>query len=179
MIKYLVLLTILFTCLSTFAYADQNCLTKKTSEIVKVFDKGIVLNEKFKKSVGENDKEEYQRLRKGGEQYSEETVIPCVQRAAQLLSKHSNPRLMHKLMELVISYENSADEMISYSMGKVFAANPAAIENAIKTFPEPDRKLISNSVWAGWVNVKPELPSKLVKNRDKRIKFILPSVDSP
>ena len=170
MIKHFFWVVIFFTCLSAFAHADGNCRTKDSAAIIKIFNQGITLNEKFKKSVGGGDKDEYRKLRKGSEQYDEETVMPCVRRAAQLLSKRSNPALIHKLMELVISYANSADETVSYSMGKVFAANPEAIESSIKEFPKDGRQLIAISVQTGWANVKPGLNTALVANRDARIK---------
>ncbi len=177
MIKYLFLSMILFIGVSSFAQANETCRANKSLEIIKVFDKGIILNEKFKKTVGGSDKEEYKRQRKGIEKYNEETVMPCVRRAAQLLSQHSNPVLMRKLMELVISYENSGDETVSYAMGKIFSANPASVERTIKEFPSDRRKLIFNSVQTGWVNVKPELSPALGKNRDEQLRQLLLSVD--
>ena len=170
MIKHFFWLVVFFTCLPAFAHADGNCRAKDSAEIIKIFNHGITLNQKFKKSVGGGDKDEYRKLRKSSEQYDEGTVIPCVRRVPQLLSKRSSPALMHKLMQLVISYENSADETVSYSMGKVFAANPEAVESGIKEFPKNGRKLIANSVQTGWVNVKAGLNAALVANRDERIK---------
>jgi len=46
---------------------------------------------------------------------------------------------MEKLLRLTVSYENSADESISYSLGVIFAHNPGAIENGIKEFSEIQR----------------------------------------
>lgn len=175
MIKFLFLSAIFFTCLSAFSQDTETCHAKKSSEIIQIFDKGIVLNEKFKKSVGGDDKDEYRRLRKEIEQYDEEMLMPCVRRASQLMSRHSNPALMHKLMELVISHENSGDETISYAMGRLFAATPTAVEHTIKEFPPGGRKLISDSVQTGWINVKSELSSSTSKNRDERLKKLLSS----
>jgi hypothetical protein len=177
MIKSLFLLVIISTCLSAFAQDNENCRAKGALEIIKVLDKGLVLNDKFKKSVGGPDKDEYQRLRKEIEQYDEGTVMPCVRRASQLMAKQEDPVLMHKLMELVISHENSADETISYTMGKLFATNPVAVERALEQFPFNGRKRISDSIQTGWINVKPELSPALGKSRDERLKKLLSSVD--
>lgn len=178
MIKYLFSLVILLGPLIAFADTDASC-SARPSEVIQVLHKGITLNEKFKKTVGGGDTSEYQRLRKDSEKYDETTVMPCVRRAAQLLTKSSNSALMHKLMELVISYENSADETVSYSMGKIFAGNPAVIEHSIKKFPAVGRRLILNSVQTGWVNVGPGLPPAVVKSRNERIKHLRSSIDSP
>jgi hypothetical protein len=121
--------------------------------MIEVFDRGMVLNGKFEKSVGGADEGEYQRLRKESERYGEETVMPCVRRASQLMATHADPVLMHKLMELVIFYENSADESISYAMGKLFATHPAAVERALREFPFSGRKRVAESIQAGWMNV--------------------------
>lgn len=176
MIKSLFLSAIIFTCLSAFSQGNETCRTKGASEIIKVFNKGMILNEKFKKSVGAPDKDEYQRLRKESAQYDEETVIPCVSRASQLMANHADPALMHKLMELVISHENLADETISYAMGKLFSVNPSSVERALKEFPSNERKLIVDSIQTGWINVKPELSPALSKNRDGRLKKLHSSV---
>ena len=173
MIKYLLLATIFFTCLSAFSQDNEVCHSKNSSGIIQIFDKGIVLNEKFKKSVEGNDKDEYQRLRKKIEQYDEGVVMPCVGRASQLMSSRSNSALMHKLMELVISYENSADETISYEMGRLFAVNSKAVEHTIKEFPPSGKKIILKSIQTGWINVKPELSPSVGKSGDERLKKLL------
>ncbi len=167
-------LSIAFLIFLPLAQAGGVCRAKNSTAIINVFEQAITLNEKFKKSVGMSDNEEYRRLRKNTEKFNEETVMPCVRRAAQLLSKRSKLVLMHEFMKLVISYENSADETISYSIGEVFAANPKIIESAIKEFPDNGRKLISNSVLTGWESVKPGLDAAIATNRDERIKRLMP-----
>ena len=54
------------------ALDHQNCRAKRSSEIVTVFDKGIALNEAFKRSVGGPDKGRYRRLRQELEQFDEQ-----------------------------------------------------------------------------------------------------------
>lgn len=177
MIKSLFLSAILFTSLSASGQANEHCRAKGNSQIIEAFNKAKLLNTRFKASVGQADEGRYQRLRKEVEQYSETTVMPCVSSAAQRMAKRADPRLMLALMELLVSYENSADETISYSMGKLFAADPAAVERALETFSPIERKLIANSIETGWINVKPEYSSALRKNREERLKKLLSSVD--
>lgn len=122
------------------------------------------------------DKDECQRLRKELEQYNQEKVMPCVRRASQHMASHADPLIMHKLMELVISYENSADGTISNSMGKLFATDPATVERGLKEFPVMGRRLIADSVQTGWTNVKAGLAAACRKNRDERLKKLLASL---
>lgn len=154
------------------ALADDSCGTSNSQAVILILDQGIALNEKFKASVNGADKDQYRILRKQSDSFGEEKLMPCVQRAARLLSKGSNPQLMKKLMEVVISYENSADETISYSIGSVFAANPEAIEAGIKPFPVSSRRRIAAAIRTGWINVKPKVESALVKDRTDRLKHL-------
>jgi DNA invertase Pin-like site-specific DNA recombinase len=177
MIKSLFLSAILFTSFSASGQGNEHCRAKGNPQIIEVFNTAKLLNARFKASVGRPGEGEYQRLRKEVEQYGETTVMPCVSRAAQRMAKRADPRLMHGLMELLVSYENSADETMSYSMGRLFAADPAAVERALKAFSPIERKLISDSIQAGWINVKPEYSSALGKDREERLEKLLSSVD--
>jgi hypothetical protein len=113
------------------------------------------------------------------EKYDEETVMPCVRRASQLMIEQSDSVLMHKLMELIISHENSADETTSYALGKLFTNDPAAVEHAIEKFPMHGKKIIFNSVQTGWENVRPELSAALRRNREERLAKLHLSVVGP
>lgn len=77
-----------------------------------------------------------------------------------------------------ISHENNADEAISYTMGKLFAADPEDFKCALEAFPINGRKIIVNSVQAGWINLKPELSPSLGKNRDRALGKLLSAVNS-
>lgn len=165
---------LLFVCASmpTVVSAKDFCSAGNLQTIIPVLDQGIALNEKFKASVNKEDQDQSRKLRKQNESYTEEKVMPCVRRAAQLLSVSSNTQLMRKLMEVVVSYENSADETISYSIGSVFSANPDAIEIGIKSFPTESRRLIAEAVRTGWINAKPKVDSAVVKDRNDRLKHL-------
>lgn len=45
MIKVVLLLMMFFLCLPSFSQDDTGCQAKKSSEIIKIFDDGIVINE--------------------------------------------------------------------------------------------------------------------------------------
>jgi hypothetical protein len=154
--------------------AEAACESKNPAYVADVLTHGIDLNETFKQSVKSGDQANYLALRKQVEHNDEEVVMPCVRRAAQILSKRSDPALMHKFMGLIISYENSADETISHSIGEVFAADPQAIESGIKKFSRTERQAIIDSILMGWTNVKPGLNAALIIDREKRIKHLTP-----
>ena len=118
MIKHLFLSLAIFFCMVGFAHADGNC-AKDSAAIIKVFDRSIALNEKFKRIVGD-DLDKVQQSRRKVEQLHGNSLSPCLKRAVEILSKEDQPELMHKLLEGIASYENSADKMISYSFGLGF-----------------------------------------------------------
>lgn len=154
--------------------AEEMCSQSNAYKVIKVFSKGIALNESFKKSAQQTDSDEneYRKLRAQNEQYIEDTVFPCVKRAAVLLKRSSRPLLIRKLMELAVSFENASDETISYALGEIFAANPSVIEVGVKYFSGAERKIIIDTVQAGWTNARTENSASIIKNRDKRIKLL-------
>jgi hypothetical protein len=168
MIKHLFMSVAFFLYVANFVYADGNC-TKSSTAIIKVFDQGIALNEKYKKSVASGDPTSYRQLRVQVEKLNEENVIPCVERAGEILSTLNEPRLVHKLLQLVVSYENSADETISYSLGLIFGANPQMRENALKRFTPSESKLIVERLEGGWLNAKSNFKKEVIKDRKQRL----------
>lgn len=177
MIQYL---RLLITCVAASFSVDaisavDSCSRSSAHKVEAIFAEAIVLNQSFQKSAQNSDTndEKYRVLRKRSEQNYEGKLMPCIKRATQLLSKDTNIKLMQKLMQLVVSFENTADETLSYSMGKVFAANPQIIEVSMKKFSDSERRVIATSVQLGWTNVRPGLAPTLVKDRDMRVKNLL------
>lgn len=165
-------------CLMSLAFASgihasEKCIGKNTQEISGVFAKAIDLNEAFKKAATGKDDEAYRSLRTKVERYGEDTAFPCVIKTSKILSNHNNPALMRQFLKLVVSFENSADETISSSLGTIFAYNPSAIERGIKDFPDAQRELIAKSVQVGWENSKKGLGASRIADRDKRIKRLI------
>ena len=149
--------------------AGEACSAKSSTEIAKVFTDAISLNDRFKKSLDDADRSAYDSLRPQVERFSEEDLFPCVRRAAKILSKGAEPVLMQNLLRLALSYENSADETIPYSLGIIFAHNPGAIENGIKEFSEIQRQTLTKSIQWGWQNVKSGLSTAVIRDRDERL----------
>jgi hypothetical protein len=161
-------LLILFAHFPMSALAKETCVTDSAG-IVQVFDKGIALNEKFKRSVAENDSKSYEVLRAQTEKLSERVVIPCVVRARAMLSDHDDPVLANRLLKLVVSYENVADETVSYALGQIFGENPKVLESAIRKFSHSEQKLILAQLQSGWINVRSKY-SAAVKDREIRLR---------
>ncbi len=155
--------------LPTTVHAGEACSAKSSTEIAKVFTDAISINDRFKKSIDDADRTAYDSLRPQVESFSEENLFPCVRRAAKILSKRNEPILMLNLLRLAVSYENSADETISYSLGVIFARNPGAIENGVKEFSESQRETLAKSIQFGWQNVKSGLSPAVIRDRDERL----------
>jgi hypothetical protein len=68
MIKSLILSVLVFTCHPAFAQDNGTCRDKGPSEIVRIFDLSIALNDEYKKSTGGFGTDERQRPRKVTEQ---------------------------------------------------------------------------------------------------------------
>lgn len=166
MIKHLFLSAAIFLCMTDFAHADGNC-AKDSAGVIEVLDQSIVLNEKFKRIADDLDK--VQQSRRKVEQFHENSLSPCLKRTVEILSKEDQPELMHKLLEVIVSYENSADEMISYSLGLVFGENPDAFETSLQGFPASKRRLIVKRLRPGWLNAKSEFKEDVISDRESRL----------
>ena len=115
--------------------------------------------------VSDGNQTEYQ-LR----ELNEEKVIPCVEHAREALSTRGDAEFAHKLLQLAVSYENSADETIAYSLGLIFGANPVVLEHALKRFSASERRLLTEQLRTGWLNTKSKFTKEAVKDREQRLK---------
>lgn len=136
---------------------------------IRVFDQGIALNEKFKLRA-QGDAETSRQLRLAVTQFDEGPLSVCLKRAVTILSKENQPRLMHKLLEVVVSYENSADEELAYLMGLIFGAKPNALEGSLQTFSRSKQRIIVDGLKFGWLNAKAEFTPAVVHDRARRLK---------
>lgn len=151
------------------AYGEETCPAKDSVAIIRVFDQGIALNEKFKKSVSGEDQTAYRALRTQVQKLNDVKVIPCVQNARKTLSSRNEPKLAHKLLELVVSYENSSDETISYSLGLIFGANPSVLENVWTHFSMTERNFLWKQLHTGWLNARAKFNEEVIKDRERRL----------
>lgn len=155
--------------------AHATCDTQSVVYVFDVLGHSIALNEEFKHSVNSDDEERYRSLRKQVEQYTEETTMPCARRAQRLLARNPDQKLMFRLMEFAVSYENSADETVSTVMASVFIAHPRVVENELNRFPLPERDILLRSIEVGWANVSNKVPAAQRRDREARLRSLLRS----
>lgn len=154
------------------------CETRSAVYVIDVLGHSIVLNEEFKHSMNSGDDARYRSLRQQVEQYSEETTMPCMRRAKNLLVEKPDQKLILKLMEFVVSYENSADETVSSVMASVFVTHPNAVENELKRFPPLQRNIVLGSIEAGWADASKKLSAVKRRDRETRLRSLINPVIS-
>jgi len=140
--------------------------------IIQVFQVGIRLNQRFKKSVGESNHEEYLRLRTKTENYTKDKLLPCMRSAAHILGRKNDPPLEKAILRVAISFSNSANEEIPNILGEIFGNNPDAIINTIHGLPMPERKVAIGLLKFGWANVEKEFPHNVAVDRRKILRQI-------
>ena len=110
--------------------ASATNLPEERSQIISVFREAVRLNEEFKASVKTADpsaphQSEYQEKRKAFEQYSADVLASRLDECVKVLSSNRDVELAKEFFNLLIGLENSANEMLSYSMGTIFLSNPS------------------------------------------------------
>jgi hypothetical protein len=159
-------------------FAEANCQAKSATQVIGVLVQGIDLNDRFKRSANSNDESAYKALRKQNEHYSEETALPCVRRAVELLDYELDDALLRKLMEYAVSRQNSADETLSEAVAMVFARHPNSVAAVVANFAPARAKILLRSVQSGWpmvrkdrgAAVRQELEGQLKAMRDELAK---------
>lgn len=146
------------------------CQTKNAAQVVQVLGRGIDLNERFKRSVNSGDESAYKALRKQNEQYSEETALPCVQRAVELLDQELDEALLRKLMEYTVSRQNSADETVSEAMATAYARHPDAVAAGVALFAPARTRILLRSIESGWSGVRKTLEPAVRQEREGQLR---------
>jgi len=168
MIAHLRLLIVTLLFVAGFAQAEGNCQKNDSVAIIKVFNQGIALNEQFKRAL-RDDLDKVMMSRNKIEQFQENVLSPCMERAVKVLSGENNQELMHKFLDVVVSFENSSDEMTAYSLGMIFGKNPDLLETSLQRFPPSKRKLLVKRLKLGWLNAKLQFKDDVVSDREKRL----------
>lgn len=102
------------------------------ADIIRVFKYAVHFNEVFK--ISTYGDENYTKIRKLLELYDEMILAPYYRGSVEILSKSNDQELTLEMLKLLISYENSADEELSYGLAEVYAKNPNLIETTVKEF---------------------------------------------
>jgi hypothetical protein len=148
--------TFLLLWIASTAFA---CKAKDAPDLMAALERGIELNERFKRSARTNSAR-YQSLREQAEQYDEATTMPCAEKAGALLQRKLDLNLLRQLMKLTVSYENSADERIAVALAGVLRRHPQAVSDGIDAFSPSEARLLLRSMESGWINIRDSVPSK-------------------
>ncbi len=132
-------------------------------QLIITMQKCILLNNEFKKSVGREPFNEQRRRSQESSAYYESELLPKLKDIVQIVSSGHDIDLAFNYFQFLISYENSADENISYSLGEMFLRNPDVIEQALKKLDKKERQYILQVLIFGFENIIS------VNSKDKRI----------
>lgn len=132
--------------------AMPSLISLSREEIIGVIQTAIELNEDFKRVLNKTESE-YREKRAKTEKYHEEVVAPMLDDLERLLSTGRDIDLARNFFNLIISYENSADEQLSYTLGEIFLENPNLIEEAFYNLDKRKQKFIYNQIEWGFENV--------------------------
>jgi hypothetical protein len=152
--------------------ANAGCEAKSMMQIIQVLRQGVDLNERFRRSANSDDEASYKALRTQNERYSEQTALPCVRRAIDLLDQQFDEALLRGLMGYAFSRQNSADETVSEALASVFAKHPDAVASTLLSFPTGRAKVLLRTIEYGWHGVRSGLEVALRQDRDDRLRAL-------
>ena len=129
-LKYWVVTVLVLVVTANLTIATENASKdeKQIAHFTDVFKRAIYLNENFKKAA---TLEEQQLRRSKLEQFHEDTLMPAYEECVKYLSGKSDENLTILLFDLLVSYENSADEELSYEFGELYYNNADLVERVL------------------------------------------------
>lgn len=160
--------SVIFITTDHVSASESICDADSVDGIIIIINNGIKLNENFKQSVNK-DKDLYLKNRHETELYTENQLIPCLIKASDILGQNREVNLLNSVLRLVLSYGNSADEMIPYSLGMIFGTNPDELETSITRMNVNDRKLIIDMLSFGWMNARQRFNYEIRDNINLRL----------
>lgn len=151
------------------------CSENSTSkELINILREGVKINERFKKSLSQDNHAAYAQLRQRSESFIENEIASCETRVLEILSSRNDHELAKVFLEVVVSYENSADENIADYLSEIYLRNPIVIEQAMSTFTLPDQAIVIRQIKFGWENIKSTLDNETAINGEVRLKQLSP-----
>lgn len=144
-------------------------------DIIRVFKYAVHFNEVFKTSTFGD--ENYKKIRELLELYDEMILAPCYRGSVEILSKSNDQDLTLEMLKLLISYENSADEELSYGLAEVYAKNPNLIETTLKNFNVEIQKGLTKRLEKSLRLLKLDEEKPNVKLLRKRLMAFIRSID--
>lgn len=181
MIRLLVIFSFIFALFAILpstgfhlnCYAEQKTAVNMPdrTEILSVFKKAIELNEDFKNTVHTVPLKEHQKKRIELEKFDEEVLDARIEDCVKLLSTARDNELAVEFFKLLISYENSADEGLSYALGKFFLNNPDLVTEAFSKFKKSEQQYLYKTLDWGWHNVTfgKDISQSILRDRTNRL----------
>ncbi|MBI5215278.1 MAG: hypothetical protein HY960_05955 [Ignavibacteriae bacterium] len=118
-------------------------------KIIERFHFGIMLNENLKASISTN---KYIEARIEVEKYFENQMQDAIWTCVSIISHNNDTTLGKEFFKLLMSFENSADENLSYAIGEIFFWNSDFISYLLTTIPNPYRLKIIDKIEFGFKN---------------------------
>lgn len=152
--------------------ANESTQALKRETVLAIFNKAIELNEDFKHSVKTLPLEAQQKKRKIVEEYHENQLTEALEECVNLLSSGSDVLLADRFFDVLLSFENSADETLSYVFGEIFLNNPDLIINTFKKFKKTEQKILYQRLEWGFKNItiQKKISEKVLKDRLEKMK---------
>jgi len=138
---------------------------RNKEEIIVVFNRAILLNENFKASVGLVPFKEHSSQRKHLEKFHEDTLSYAMSDCVLLLLKHENAKLLGSFFDVYISYSNSADEQLGFTLLDIFNNNPDLFLKTFKTLSHQGKTYVYKNIkyfWDCFLTDKDKLEKKYV-----------------
>jgi hypothetical protein len=157
-----------FNCSSIANTPEDNSASLSSPEIMsrgnilEIYKKAIELNEDFKKSVGQVDLGALREKRWRVEKYHEDYLEPAYNNMVKYLSGEDDINLLVAYFDLIVSFENSADEGLNIALGEILLKNPRLIKEAVNSYMSDKRRYVVNKIRSGWENVV------VIHNLDKK-----------
>lgn len=158
--------------------ASTSTVPDERTEIIRVFREALRLNDEFKRAAGAVDPNapyhfEYQEKRRAIEEFSDDVLDPKLNECVKVLSSSNDMELAQEFFRLLIGFENSANETLSYSMGAIFLENPKVILEAFPKFSKDEQRYLYRKLDWGWQNVVTGVknkPKSMLADRNERLK---------
>lgn len=138
--KNLVLIAILFVSFSTLSFSKSQIESDYPSMVQQ-----MKLNTKFKKLLSAQTREE-------SNNHYIAKFKPEYEKATNALVQKCDKELMEFFMRVNVNLVNSADEELSYGLGRIFLSNPGCIENAYFSLGKKEQKMLFGRIAWGAAN---------------------------
>lgn len=177
---FIVVSSLSLICMHSLISQSCSGQVSSRSEVITVFKEAIDLNENFKSKFKKMPLDKYDEMRKKLEKYHEQVLTPKLPECVNLLSSGRDNDLAVEFLRLLISFENSADEQLSFSFGEIFINNPILVVQGFDKFDKSEQDLLYRQLQWGWMNVvySEDIPDQKILDSLKKLKHLRSQVYS-